>query len=181
MLVSALRPALPAEPVSFAAYFIASPRFKTLFAEGMSLVNDAATYLDTEGRADAKALEHPASLTYATESMRLTTRLMQVASWLLQQRALAEGRMTAAEAAGDKRAVRLSPSSTLVRSTRFEAMPAAFRALVEASCRMHDRVYRLDLMLKGEAPVLPWIEGAGSDQAAEIHAAFAHRRTANVA
>ena len=36
------------------------------------------------------------ALSYASESMRLTTRLMQLASWLLLQRAVAEGELSVA-------------------------------------------------------------------------------------
>jgi len=49
----------------------------------MDLVEETAAYLDGDGRTEAKTLERSVSLTYATESMRLTTRLMQLASWLV--------------------------------------------------------------------------------------------------
>ena len=65
--------------------------FGTLFGDGMDLVEETAAYLDGVGRTEAKALDRSVSLTYATESMRLTTRLMQFASWLLLQRAVKEG------------------------------------------------------------------------------------------
>ena len=68
-----------------------SAAFGNLFREGMDLVEETAAYLDGDGRTDAKALERSVSLTYATESMRLTTRLMQLASWLLLHRAVKEG------------------------------------------------------------------------------------------
>ena len=74
-----------------------SPAFGLLFREGMDLVEETAAYLDGAGRTEAKALERAASLTYATESMRLTTRLMQLASWLLLHRA---GRGVALESIG---------------------------------------------------------------------------------
>ena len=61
----------------------ASAAFKTLFREGMSLVEDTAAYLDGPGREESRNLPRATALAYATESMRLTTRLMQVASWLL--------------------------------------------------------------------------------------------------
>ena len=57
-----------------------SAAFTVLFREGMDLVEETAAYLDGVGRDEAKALERSAGLTYATESMRLTTRLMQLAS-----------------------------------------------------------------------------------------------------
>ena len=62
----------------------------------MDLVGAAAAYLDGAGREQAQALPRPAALAYAVESMRLTTRLMQIASWLLLQRAVNEGELTRA-------------------------------------------------------------------------------------
>jgi hypothetical protein len=68
----------------------------------MALVEETASYLDGSGRLEAKKLERGAALVYATESMRLTTRLMQVASWLLLHRAVKEGEMTLAQANNEK-------------------------------------------------------------------------------
>src|SRR5690348_3818399 len=73
--------------------FAASELFERTFQEGMDLVEETAAYLDGAGRQDSKLLSRNAALAYASESMRLTTRLMQVASWLLVQRAVREGDM----------------------------------------------------------------------------------------
>ena len=54
------------------------------------------------------ASSREASFVYATESMRLTTRLMQLASWLLLQRAVNEGELTAANARAEKEKVKFS-------------------------------------------------------------------------
>ena len=43
------------------------------------LVEETAAYLDGDRRQQSKALGRAAALAYATESMRLTTRLMQLA------------------------------------------------------------------------------------------------------
>src|SRR5437016_10906277 len=80
--------------------FARSELFQRTFQEGMDLVEETAGYLDGAGRQDSKLLSRNAALAYASESMRLTTRLMQVASWLLVQRAVREGHMPA-EAACD--------------------------------------------------------------------------------
>ena len=80
--------------IRLAERVVFSQRFKPLYAQGMQLVEEAATYLDGDGRAAAKGLSRVASTLYAAESMRLTTRLMQVASWLLLQRAANSGEMT---------------------------------------------------------------------------------------
>src|SRR6266581_9118179 len=95
-------------PVSFGARLAGSQSFGTLFREGMALVEETAAYLDGPGRKDSKGLERNAALAYATESMRLTTRLMQLASWLLLHRAVNEGEMSLAQAHKEKTKVKLS-------------------------------------------------------------------------
>ena len=97
-----------ADLVSFSERLAGSQVFSTLFREGMNLVEETASYLDGSGRKDAKALDRTASLTYATESMRLTTRLMQLASWLLLHRAVKEGEMSLAQANREKVKVKLT-------------------------------------------------------------------------
>ena len=77
------------------ADFARSELFGRTFQEGMDLVEESAGYLDGAGRQESKSLSRNAALSYAAESMRLTTRLMKVASWLLVQRAVREGDMTA--------------------------------------------------------------------------------------
>src|SRR3954454_21834946 len=94
--------------VQFSERLTNSAAFGSLFREGMDLVEETAAYLDGAGRTEAKALERSVSLTYATESMRLTTRLMQLASWLLLHRAVKEGEMTLIQANREKTKVKLS-------------------------------------------------------------------------
>src|ERR1700710_971154 len=81
--------------------FARSELFQRTFQEGMDLVEETAAYLDGSGRQASKLLSRNAALAYATESMRLTTRLMQVASWLLVQRAVKEGEMEAQAACAE--------------------------------------------------------------------------------
>lgn len=134
-------------PVSFAERLATSEAFKTLFREGMGLVEQAAAYLDGAGRDEAKALPRAQSLAYAAESMRLTTRLMQLASWLLLQRAVNEGELTLTEAAAEKRKVKLTPQDNASTPDVFAALPAALRALVGESLRLQTRILHLDQLL----------------------------------
>jgi len=62
--------------VLFSERLTNSAAFGTLFREGMDLVEESAAYLAGAGCAEAKALDCSVCLTYATESMRLITRLM---------------------------------------------------------------------------------------------------------
>ena len=77
----------------------------------MNLVEESATYLDGEGRDHAKALSRTAAMLYGSESMRLTTRLMQLASWLLLQRAANEGEMSRSQLLEEKSKIKLGETT----------------------------------------------------------------------
>ena len=137
-----------AGPVSFGERLAGSQAFSSLFREGMALVEETAGYLDGPGRRESKTLPRAGALAYATESMRLTTRLMQLASWLLLHRAVHEGEMSLAQANKEKTKVKLSaPASGDPEVTVM--LPAQLRDLVERSIRLHERVRRLDTTIHG--------------------------------
>ena len=120
-----------------------SAAFGTLFREGMDLVEETAAYLDGAGRLEAKALERAVSLTYATESMRLTTRLMQLASWLLLHRAVKEGEMTLTQANREKTKVKLSAADPGPEDL-ITKLPQHLQDLIDRSMSLQSRVRRLD-------------------------------------
>jgi regulator of CtrA degradation len=137
------RSASEAEPVSFGQRLANSQAFAQLFRDGMALVEETATYLDGLGRQEARQLERRAALAYATESMRLTTRLMQLASWLLLHRAVKEGEMTLAQANKEKIKVKLSVGEPQDPET-IQLLPEQLQQLIERSCRLQVDVRRLD-------------------------------------
>ena len=136
--------------IPFGQKYAESEQFKTVFREGMALVEETAAYLDGDGRREAKALTPPASLAYATESMRLTTRLMQLASWLLIRRAVNEGELTPQQALDEGHKVKLKPVGNPARAVGYNELPERLRALIEASHRMHERIIKLDTLIRTE-------------------------------
>jgi regulator of CtrA degradation len=130
--------------VKFADHVATSTPFKALYAEGMGLVEETASYLDGPGRAAAKALPRIASVLYAAESMRLTTRLMQMASWLLLQRAVNNGEMTREQVLSEKSKVRLENFNCDRAAAGWADLPEAFRDLIDRSFRLQRRVVMLD-------------------------------------
>ncbi len=136
--------------VSFGAKFARSDQFKAVFREGMALVEAAATYLDGDGRKEARKLRPPHSLAYATESMRLTTRLMQLASWLLIRRAVSEGELTQEQAVEEQRKIKLPVTGSEQHARELNHLPARLRELIEQSVKLQERVIRLDQMLGHE-------------------------------
>jgi len=150
------------------ADFVRSELFDRTFREGMELVEETAAYLDGDGRRDSKILSRAAALAYAAESMKLTTRLMQIASWLLVQRAIREGDMTA-EAACEVR-YRLNDRKVEVEPTNPELPIDLIEYLVRTD-KLFDRALYLDrrmyLDAQAEAP-----ENAVLNQLGRLEAAF---------
>jgi regulator of CtrA degradation len=135
------------EPLSFGKAYAQSNTFRALFRDGMALVEETADYLDGDGRNAARTLPRPASIVYATESMRLTTRLMQLASWLLLHRSVREGDMTAERARQEKKKIRLETLSTNMGGPGWDELPKAFRLLIDRSLHLQKRVERIDAAL----------------------------------
>ena len=131
------------EPVSFGEKLAGSQIFSDLFRDGMGLIEETATYLDGGGRQDSKKLEKSAALAYATESMRLTTRLMQLASWLLLHRAVKEGEMSLAQANKQKSKVKLT-GNDFSDEDNIKVLPERLRLLIERSRTLQSAVRRLD-------------------------------------
>ncbi len=133
--------------VSFGERFQASEQFDIVFKEGMALVERAAAYLEGPGRAEAKRLPAPANVLYAAESMRLTTRLLDLASWLLVRRAIKEGEMSDADAQRKRKDARLDGPARAAHVQGFSTLPQGLQNLVAESYALHDRIVRLDRAL----------------------------------
>jgi regulator of CtrA degradation len=165
--------------IRLAERMVRSESFNHLYDEGMSLVEEAAFYLDGEGREEAKRLSRIAATLYAAESMRLTTRLMQVASWLLLQRASRSGEMTLEQVLSEKAKVRLDTDSAPETVVGWDEIPLSYCDIVHRSLRLQARVRQMDDEI--------YNEGVGaeqkrllstnpvSDQISLLATAFGHR------
>lgn len=162
------------EWVSFGESYVASEAFKSLFREGMLLVEETAAYLDGEGRSESRLISRDATLAYASESMRLTTRLMQIASWLLVQRAVSEGELTLNQAQEEKTRVKLNESERALPETgdAFATLPVRLQDLVRRSRRLHTRILHLDALISEDRPVPLPRESPVTAQFGRLRAAF---------
>ncbi len=133
--------------IDFMAHFASSDQFQRVFQEGMSLVEETANYLDGPGRQDARGLDRHGAIAYATESMRLTTRLMQLASWLLLQRAVSAGELTREAAIAEKHRINLNDIGAGHRISGDAQLPEGLQDLIERSLKLHQRVLKLDQMI----------------------------------
>jgi len=167
------RPRAAGATISFGERFAASEQFDAIFREGKALVERTAAYLDGPGRKEARALSEPASVLYATESMRLTTRLLELASWLMIRRAYKEGEITAEELRRKRERVRLAAPGRISHVKGFAMLPEGLRRLIVASFALNDRIVRLDLAMQ---IVVGETESPARAQVARLEEAFAGRR-----
>ena len=145
----------PPQPVSFVERLAGSEAFGVMFREGMGLVEESAAYLDGAGREEARSLPRAEALAYAAESMRLTTRLMQIASWLLVQRAVNQGELTRVQAASDRHKVKLYQQELASAPELFQRLPEKLRDLSLHSLRLQARIIHLDQLIYSPAAVNP--------------------------
>lgn len=160
------------EAVALTPRLLASGGFDMLYREGMNLIEEVAAYLDGEGRAESQALSREASFVYATESMRLTTRLMQIASWLLLQRAVNEGELSTEQARAEKAKVKFSALPSDRGGPGWEALPVRMHAFIEKGDRLFARVVKFDRIERGEEKPEPNGENAVAAQIDKLRAAF---------
>jgi regulator of CtrA degradation len=151
--------------------FMTSDLFQRTYREGMQLVEETSAYLDGPGRLASRNLSRQASLAYAGESMRLTTRLMQVAAWLLVRKAVHEGEMTAEEAAAEKYRLAAKEIARAGRITGSQGLPEPLLDLIARSERLYARVERLDSQLR-ERPQMVDAAHPLADQFDRVEAFF---------
>ena len=118
----------------------------SLYVEAMVLADEARAYFDSAGRDDRLALDPRLRIGFACESLKVTTRLMQVVAWLMTQRAVAAGELSRAETLGAERRLGEAPA---IDAEILPRLPEAALALIVASQDLYDRVRRID---EGAAP-----------------------------
>ena len=137
-----------AEPGMALAKTMQRELFERTYDEGMLLVEETSAYLDGPGREAARHLNRHASLAYATESMRLTTRLMQVAAWLLIRKAVVSAEVSVEEAEDERYRLSSKELANTASMKETPGLPEAFLDIVERSERLYERVQRLDDQLR---------------------------------
>ncbi len=170
MAEESVKPGSPREPLQFMQRLAGSEAFRSLFKEGMALVEETADYLDGDGRGESRRLTRAGALSYATESMRLTTRLMQLASWLLLQRAVNDGELSNEQARLEKSKVKLGGLATATHGSGWESLPERLRGLIARSLRLQERIRRLDGAFGPDGP--PEVDNPVREQMGRIAHAF---------
>lgn len=121
---------------------------ESLYLEAMALADEARGYFDRDGAADRGKLDPVARVAFSCESLKVTTRLMHVVSWLLVRKAVNAGELSEAEAGHPDR--RLGRASDSDEASRTAFLPPKSRDIVDRSRDLYDRVARLDAQIGAE-------------------------------
>ncbi len=127
--------------------------FSGTYDEAFALLVEARDYLaDQEGN-HRDRLSPDLRLAANCEALRLTSRLTQVMAWLLVQKAVHAGEMTADQARGD--AFRLGGHSVCLKTgpDDNQNLPKGLRDLLSRSYHLYRRIERLDIALADGLPV----------------------------
>jgi regulator of CtrA degradation len=121
--------------------------FSGPYDEAMTLMVEARNYLRFAERGDRQVVGPMAGLRMSCEAMRVTSRLTQVMAWLLAQRAVQEGEISAEQALSEQ--LRLSGEQVCLdlRFSQDANLPGALRSLADRSYRLYVRVARLERAL----------------------------------
>lgn len=122
-----------------------------LYLEAMVMADEARSYFDQRETSMGEIDDPLRRVSFACESLKVTTRLMHVIAWLLSQRAWQRGEIADADLTDEK--YRLGRAASTDAEVAL-AFPFAARALIEASQELYDRVSRLqDSMDKMARPM----------------------------
>lgn len=124
----------------------------SLYVEAMVLADEARAYFDSAGRDDRLALEPRTRIGFACESLKVTTRLMQVIAWLMTQRAVAAGELACSEAESAGRRLGDAPEAD---EALLPLLPEAAVALIRSSRELYERIRRIDEAAAPETQASP--------------------------
>lgn len=113
----------------------------SFYTEAMVLADEARSYFDDAGREERDGLDPFVRVSFACESLKVTTRIMHIVAWLLTQRAVDSGEIAYREGRRPERRLGNAQESD---PAVVERLPEAARRLVSASTDLYARVKRLD-------------------------------------
>jgi regulator of CtrA degradation len=113
----------------------------SFYTEAMLLADEARSYFDDSGRDERSGLDPYLRVSFACESLKVTTRIMHIVAWLLTQRAIESGEIGYRDGRRPERRLGNAQESDPSVVAR---LPEKARHLVGASADLYARVKRLD-------------------------------------
>jgi regulator of CtrA degradation len=121
--------------------------FTRTYDETLDLIVEARNYMVHNRPSARRPRRSGDNLRFSCEALRVTSRLTQVMAWLMLQRAVQDGEISAREACDEKH--RLSGQSVCLDESGEEdnEIPAGLRSLLTRSLSLYKRISRLEEMV----------------------------------
>jgi len=127
------------------------PRFlEKSYQEAMALTQDVANYLESESK-NLRDLTENSEVCYASETMRVSTCLMQVMSWFLVQKAVISGEITKKQARASKFRLGAYDVCLAKINTKGEMLPEEFVIFMNKAQNLYRQVVRMEQMYYGNS------------------------------
>jgi regulator of CtrA degradation len=136
-----------------------------LYTEAMLLADEARSYFESGRFTEESDPDNLLAVSFSCESLKVTTRLMHCIAWLLNQKALHGGELSAGEAWNHDRALGQAPATDQAMTDRF---PVEARQIVMASEELFQRLQRLATRMEQKMEA----ESAVQDMFRRLQSAF---------
>ncbi|PCJ40476.1 MAG: hypothetical protein COA81_08855 [Alphaproteobacteria bacterium] len=125
------------------------------YQEAMALTQAVASYLEADNdRISGFNLSVKSDVYYASESMRVSTCLMQVMAWFLVQKGVASGEITKEQAGSMKYRLGAEDICLAHVDTSQGSLPAEFVVFLEKAQNIYRQVSRMDKMVYGDRKIV---------------------------
>ena len=123
--------------------------FRRTYDETVDLMVEAKAYMSRVDVIERERVDVVSGLRMSCEAMRVTSRLTQVMAWLLMQRAVQEGEVTAQEAVAERN--RLSGADVCLDDSFAQdaVLPRGLRSLLDRSFKLYVRISRIEEQILG--------------------------------
>lgn len=118
-----------------------------VFNQTLNMLDEARDYFSQYGEEDQEGIEPHLRALYCSEMTRITLRLSSIMAWIIVQRAVASGKIEAAEAAS-RYGLDFQDICTVDNRVLHGVMPPYVCSLLDRSLELYERVQRLDDQIK---------------------------------
>ncbi|GAB4139807.1 MAG: hypothetical protein Tsb0016_06640 [Sphingomonadales bacterium] len=115
-----------------------------LYQEAVGLADEARTYFGMHAKLDRQRLAPIDRVLYTCESLRISTRLMHVISWLMVRKAVAAGEISAADGLRPERRLGDQELCQMTERDALRRMPPMVASLSYRSQAVFDRAWRME-------------------------------------
>lgn len=119
--------------------------FSNAYSEAMDLIERMSSYIEGCGHMIMQNLEQEILDLYISETMAASTRLMQIAAWLLLMRSAIEGDMDLENVISEKAKLCLNTLSEQYKNDLWDQLPLGLQGLIDESLKLESRLRSLDM------------------------------------